>query len=104
LRAYVFLVPARAPGAVVVLDNRAAHQGAGVRPAIGAAGAARLDLPPSSPDLDPIEQRFAKLKALLRKAAARTKDARWQAVDRVLAAVPPRACANYLNHCGHGST
>jgi transposase len=105
-RAYVeqFLAPALAPGDVVVLDHLAAHKVAGVRQAIVAAGAALLYLPPYSPDLNPIEQLFAKLKALLRKAAARTKDALWQAIGRVLAAVPPRECANYLNHCGYGST
>jgi DDE superfamily endonuclease len=61
-------------------------------------------LPPYSPDLNPIEQLFAKLKALLRKAAARTKHELWQAIRRLLAAVPPSECANYLNHCGYGST
>ena len=71
-RAYVeqFLAPALAPGDVVVLDNLAAHKVEGVRQAIAAAGASVLYLPPYSPDLNPIEQLFAKLKALLRKAAA----------------------------------
>jgi transposase len=73
-RAYVeqFLAPALEPGDVVVLDNLAAHKVDGVRQAIAAAGASILYLPPYSPDLNPIEQLFAKLKALLRKAAART--------------------------------
>jgi transposase len=105
-RAYVeqFLAPALAPGDVVVLDNLAAHRVDGVRQAIAAAGAAILYLPPYSPDLNPIEQLFAKLKALLRKAAARTKDELWQAIGCLLASVSSGECANYLNHCGYGST
>jgi transposase len=76
-RAYVqqFLAPSLEPGDVVVLDNLAAHKVEGVRQAIAAAGAALLYLPPYHPDLNPIERLFAKLKALLRKIAARTKDA-----------------------------
>ena len=105
-RAYVeqFLAPALAPGDVVVLDNLAAHKVDGVRQAIAAAGATILYLPPYSPDLNPIEQLFAKLKALLRKAAARTKDALWQTIGRLLDTCPPAECANYLRHCGYGST
>jgi transposase len=105
-RAYVeqFLAPALAPGDVVVLDNLAAHKVEGVRQAIAAAGASVLYLPPYSPDLNPIEQLFAKLKALLRKAAARTKEALWRAIGHILATAPPSECANYLDHCGYGST
>ena len=105
-RAYVeqFVAPALAPGDVVVLDNLAAHKVTVVRQAIAAAGASILYLPPYSPDLNPIEQLFAKLKALLRKTAARTKDALWQAIGRRLGAVLPSECTNYLNHCGYGST
>jgi transposase len=105
-RAYVeqFLAPALEPGNVVVLDNLPAHKVTGVRQAIAAAGASILYLPPYSPDLNPIEQLFAKLKAALRKAAARTRDELWQAIGRLLATVPPSECANYLNHCGYGST
>jgi transposase len=104
-RAYVeqSLAPALAPGDVVVLDNLAAHKVKGVRQAIAAAGAALLSLPPYSPDLTPIEQLFAKLKALLRKLAARTRDELWRAIGRLLATLPPSQCANYLNHCGYGS-
>jgi transposase len=104
--AYVeqLLVPSLAPGDVVVLDNLAAHKADGARRAIAAAGAALLYLPPYSPNLNPIEQLFAKLKALLRKAAARTKDALWSIIGRLLAACPPHECANYLHHCGYGST
>jgi transposase len=99
-----FLAPALEPGDVVVLDNLAAHKVDGVRQAIAAAGASILYLPPYSPDLNPIEQLFAKLKALLRRAAARTKDELWQTIGRLLAAVPPTECANYLSHCGYGSS
>jgi transposase len=99
-----FLAPTLAPGDVVVLDNLAAHKVDGVRQAIAAAGASLLHLPPYSPDLNPIEPLFAKLKALLRTAAARTRDELWQAIGALLAAVPPRECANYLHHCGYGST
>ena len=105
-RAYVeqFLAPALQPGDVVVLDNLAAHKVDGVRQAIAAAGASVLYLPPYSPDLNPIEQLFAKLKALLRKTAARTKDQLWHAIGRLLHAYPATECANYLRHCGYGST
>jgi transposase len=105
-RAYIeqFLAPALSPGDVVVLDNLAAHKVDGVRQAIAAAGAFVLYLPPYSPDLNPIEQLFAKLKALLRKAAARTKEALWSTIGSVLGSFPPNECANYLAHCGYGST
>jgi transposase len=99
-----FLAPALAPGDVVVLDNLAAHKVDGVRQAIAAAGASILYLPPYSPDLNPIEQLFAKLKALLRKAAARTKDELWSIIGRLLEAYPPTECTNYLHHCGYAST
>jgi transposase len=104
-RAYVeqFLAPALTPGDVVVLDNLAAHKVAGVRQALAAAGASLLYLPPYSPDLNPIEQLFAQLKALLRKAAARTRDELWSTIGRLLATVPPDQCARYLHHCQYGS-
>ena len=105
-KAYVeqFLAPALSPGDVVVLDNLAAHKVDGVRQAIAGAGASILYLPPYSPDLNPIEQLFAKLKALLRKAASRTKDALWASFGSLLESFPPAECANYLAHCGYGST
>ena len=105
-RAYVeqFLAPSLAPGDVVVLDNLAAHRVDGIRQALAAAGASILYLPPYSPDLNPIEQLFAKLKALLRKAAARTRDELWSAIARLLDSWPPLECANYLKHCRYGST
>jgi transposase len=101
-RAYVEQCLAPAPGDVVVLDNLAAHKIDGVRQAIATAGASLLYLPPYAPDLNPIEQLFAKLKALLRKTAARTKDDLWSAIGRLLDACPASACANYLRHCGYG--
>ena len=91
--AYVeqFLAPALEPGDVVVLDNLAARRVDGVRQAIAAAGASILYLPPYSPDLNPIEQLFAKLKALLRKVAARTRDELWSTIGRLLDTCPPSA-------------
>ena len=105
-RAYVeqFLAPVLDPGDVVVLDNLAAHKVHGVRQAIAAAGASILYLPPYSPDLNPIEQLFAKLKTLLRKAAARTRDDLWSTIGRLLEICPLPECSNYLRHCGYGST
>jgi transposase len=88
----------------VVLDNLAAHKVDGVRQAIAAAGASILYLPPYSPDLNPIEQLFAKLKTLPRKAAARTKDDLWSTIGHLLDAYPTSECAHYLRHCGYGAT
>ena len=87
---------------MVVLDNLGSHKVAGVREAVEAAGAALRYLPPYSPDLNPIEQVFAKLKALLRDAAARTTEALWAAVGRLLNRFRPDECARYLAHCGYG--
>ena len=72
-----------------------------MREAIGAAGASLLYLPPYSPDLNPIEQFFAKLKALLRRAATRTKDALWTAIGDLLEVFTPDECRNYLANCGY---
>ena len=101
--AYVgqFLVPTLAKGDVVVLDNLAAHKVAGIREAIRATGASLLYLPPYSPDLNPIEQAFAKLKALLRKAAARTREDLWTTIGRLLSASTPAECRNYLANSGY---
>ena len=82
----------------------AAHKVAGVRDAIAVAGASVLYLPPHSPDLNPIEQLFAELKAPLRKAAARTKDAPWAAIGNLTETVASDECANYLRNSGYGST
>src|SRR5512132_1404679 len=105
-RAYVeqFLAPALAPGDVVVLDNLAAHKVDGVRQALAAAGASLLYLPPYSPDFNPIDQLFAKLKALLRKVAARTKEELWSTIGRLLDTYPSTEGSNYFRHCGYGST
>ena len=96
-----FLAPALRPGDVLVLDNLSSHKVAGVREAVEAAGATLRHLPPYSPDLNPIEQVFAKLKEALRAAAARTTEALRAAVGEKLAAFPPDECARYLAHCGH---
>ena len=102
-RAYVeqVLAPTLQPGDLVIMDNLPAHRVSGVREAIEAAGATRLFLPPYSPDFNPIEQAFAKLKAWLRKAAARTKDALWQAITEALDAFTPAECINYFRNSGY---
>jgi transposase len=103
--AYVqqFLAPALRPGDIVVIDNLSSHKVAGVREAIEAVGASLLYLPPYSPDLNPIEQVFAKLKALLRSAACRTLEALWTKIGFVLAQFTAQECAAYIAHCGYGS-
>ena len=95
------LAPTLQPGQVVVADNLSSHKVAGVREAIEARGASLLFLPSYSPDLNPIELVFSKLKRLLRSAAARTTEALWQAIGRLLAEFSARECANYLRHCGY---
>jgi transposase len=95
------LVPTLRPGDVVIMDNLGSHKGAAVREAITAAGAELRFLPPYSPDLNPIENAFAKLKALLRKIAARTRDALWNAVAAAIRAVTPTECANYYTAAGY---
>ena len=96
-----FLVPELKPGDIVILDNLSSHKVEGVRTAIENAGARLLYLPPYSPDLNPIEQWFAKLKALLRKAAARTFDALIHTIARALETFTPGECANYLANSGY---
>jgi transposase len=102
-RAYVeqFLAPALRPGQIVVMDNLASHKVAGVREAIEAVGARVLCLPRYSPDLNPIEQFFAKLKAMLRKAAARTVNALWATVGDLLRRLHPDECHNYIDNAGY---
>jgi transposase len=95
------LAPTLRPGDIVVMDNLPAHKITGIRQEIEAAGARLLYLPPYSPDLNPIEQVFAKLKALLRKAAARTVDALWAAIATALDAFTPDECANYFTNSGY---
>lgn len=103
--AYVrsFLVPTLRPGDVVILDNLGSHRGKLVRKAIREAGARLLFLPKYSPDLNPIEQVFAKLKHLLRKAQARSYDGLTEAVARLLDAFPSDECANYLRNSGYAA-
>lgn len=95
------LVPALRPGDVVVMDNLAAHKVAAVRDKVEAAGATVLYLPPYSPDLNPIEKMWSKVKALLRSAAARTKDALDRAIADALAAVTADDCRGWFNSCGY---
>jgi transposase len=94
-------VPTLKPGDVVIMDNLRSHKVAGVREAIEAAGASLLFIPPYSPDLNPIELAFAKLKALVRAKAIRTVDALWNAVGSVVDCFTPEECANYLRHNGY---
>ena len=105
-RAYVeqALAPALKPGDVVVMDNLAAHKVAGIAEAIALAGASLLYLPPYSPDLNPIEQLIAQLKALLRNAAARTKEALWATAGQLLDLILPSQCRNYLANSGYEPT
>jgi transposase len=95
------LVPTLASGDLVIMDNLPAHKVTGVKEAIEAAGATRLFLPPYSPDFNPIEQAFAKLKALLRKAATRTVDDLWDAVAEAIERFPPAECANFFANSGY---
>ena len=101
--AYVeqLLVPTLQPGDIVILDNLAAHKNAAARRAIEAAGARLLFLPPYSPDLNPIENAFAKLKALLRRAAARTRDHLWKAIAQIIETYTRLECANYFAAAGY---
>ncbi len=105
-RAYVeeVLAPTLTPGDIVVMDNLPAHKSTAIRHAIEARGAHLLYLPPYSPDFNPIEMMFAKLKASLRKAAARTRDGLWLAIAEALRAVTPDDCANFFRHAGYAST
>lgn len=99
--AEILLAPTLRPGDVVVMDNLPAHKVKGAREAIESAGAIVLFLPPYSPDFNPIEQAFAKLKALLRKAAARTIGALEQAIADALDAFTPQECDNYFANSGY---
>ena len=95
------LVPTLNPGDIVIMDNLPAHKGAAVRAAIEAIGAALMLLPPYSPDLNPIENAFSKLKAMLRKAAARTIDQLWDAIARIIQTYSQQECANYFAAAGY---
>ena len=102
-RAYIdqVLVPTLAPGDVVIMDNLPAHRSATIRDAIEAAGAELRYLPPYSPDFNPIENAFAKLKSILRKAAARTIDDLWDVIGSSLPTFTMQECANYFTAAGY---
>jgi transposase len=89
------------PWDLVIVDNLSSHKVAGVQQAITAAGATLLYLPPYSPDLNPIEKLFAKLKALLRKAAIRTTAVLWNEFGQLLASFSPQECTNYFASSGY---
>ena len=105
-RVYVeqVLLPTLKPGDLVIMDNLSSHKGPAVRRAIQQAGAKLFLLPKYSPDLNPIEQVFAKLKHLLRKAAARTSDAVCATIGTLLDTYTSQECANYLKHSGYNQT
>ena len=102
-QAYVeqVLVPELSPGDIVVMDNLSSHKGPAVCQAIAATGARLLYLPPYSPDFKPIENAFAKLKALLRKAAEPTVDGLWDAIGPIIDLFTPSECANYFAAAGY---
>ncbi len=97
------LAPTLRPGDIVILDNLGSHKGEAVRKAIEARGATRLLLPSYSPDLNPIEMAFSKLKAHLRKAAERSVDALWNRIGQLLDQFTPQTCANYFKAAGYAS-
>jgi len=101
--AYVrqFLVPTLQPRDIVVMDNLSSHKQSGVLDAIRQAGADVFYLPPYSPDLNPIEKVFAKLKSLLRKCGERTREALWNRIGTSLDEFTPRECVNYIKSCGY---
>jgi len=96
-----FLCPTVHPGDIVIADNLPSHKVAGVRDAIEAAGATLRYLPPYSPDLNPIEKLFSKLKTLLRKAAKRSIDALWNEIGQLLQRFSPEECTNYFQSSGY---
>jgi transposase len=98
------LLPTLQPGDVVVLDNLSSHKSKRVQELIESAGASVAYLPPYSPDLNPIEQAFSKLKWLLRTAAERTAEGLWNRVGQLFDAFSPQECLRYLKHCGYTST
>ena len=102
-RAYIeqFLAPTLSHGDIVIADNLGSHKVAGVREAIEARGATLLFLPPNSPDLNPIEQVFAKLKALLRRAEPRTRERLWNTIGTTLDNFKPAECQNYFANSGY---
>jgi len=95
------LLPTLSPGDVVVMDNLSSHKGRRVREVIEGADATLLYLPPYSPDFNPIEMAFSKLKQLMRSAAHRTVDVLWRDVQRMLDLITPDDAANFVRHCGY---
>jgi transposase len=104
-RAYVeqLLVPAIEPGDIVVMDNLGSHKSAAIRHMIRAAGARLWYLPPYSPDLNPIEQAFAKIKHWMRQARKRTVDDTWRHIGKLVADIQPDECRNYFVNAGYAS-
>ena len=98
------LIPELRPGDIVIMDNLSSHKGPRVRQMIEAAGASLCYLPPYSPDFNPIENAFAKLKALLRKAAERSVDALWSAIGRIIDCFTQTECKNYFTAAGYAAT
>lgn len=98
-----FLCPLLTPGDGVIMDNLSSHQVEGVQEAIAAAGAARLYLPPYSPDFNPLEQDFSRLKAALRNRAARTVEALWTAIGTLYDTVTPTQCNNFFHNAGYAA-
>ena len=96
-----FLVPTLEPGDIVIMDNLPAHKVRGVRSAIEAVGAKLMYLPPYSPDLNPIEMMFSKLKALLRKASERTIEGLWATIGELISQFPAHECKNYFREAGY---
>jgi transposase len=95
------LAPSLRPGQVVILDNLSSHKGDRVRELIEERGCSLLFLPPYSPDFSPIEEAFSKIKALLKKSAARTRGALLEAIGRAISAVTPEDAMGYFGHCGY---
>ena len=98
-----FLAPTLKPGDIVIMDNLGSHKSAAVRQAIRRVGAKLFFLPPYSPDLNPIEQVFSKLKRLLRRAEERTQEETWQRIGTLLDHFSPQECANYFRNSGYAS-
>ena len=95
------LVPTLRSGDIVVMDNLSSHKVAGVREAIESVGATVEYLPPYSPDFNPIENLFSKLKWLIKSAKLRTRDALWNYLGSLLESFAPQECRNYIKHCGY---
>ena len=104
-RAYVQqqLLPTLQPGDIVIMDNLGSHKSAAIRQAIRAAGARLWFLPAYSPDLNPIEQTFAKIKHWMRHAQKRTVEDTWRHLGTLIGSIKPDECANYFNNAGYGS-